>query len=305
MTEIPEIIGEPTIDELDDDFDYNITTSSSGRVAIEWTNAYNVYVDPENEMDAVIAWARANLPVTFDEKPRRSFRISEDGLTNPGEYKFILTFKTPENEDESEEVEINPTVEVDCVQGRMRMRYALKNVYGVKHRDMSLDSVPNFKGGINVSDNGIEGAEVVAPSFTWTETWNLPKTTATWSYLKAIGALRGRTNLAAFRGCPTATVLFLGCRARQKDKTKMQVVFSFEYAPHEELTLDQFPDFPDVAGKIKKAFDYIWAWVRERKDGNRTMRQPMYISVDQVYKSADFSLLGIGVDLPATANILP
>lgn len=133
----------------------------------------------------------------------------------------------------------------------------------------------------------------------------MSKVTATWAYLSRVGAMRGKLNAGTFRGKEARTVLFLGIRARQKDRDNLEVVFNFDYSPHEAIDGDQFPNFPQIDGKIKEAHDYIWAYNRERKEGIRLIQQPVFISIERVYKTADFAIMQIGQDLPSTANILP
>ena len=61
---------------------------------------------------------------------------------------------------------------------------------------------------IGVTDHGVEGCEIVVPSFSWSETWQLPLATYNWAYSQVLKAVTGRVNSASFRGFPAGQVAF-------------------------------------------------------------------------------------------------
>jgi hypothetical protein len=76
---------------------------------------------------------------------------------------------------------------------------------------------PDFKGAIGVSDSGVAGCDIHTPVFQWHETRSIPRKIAcSFSYLRALYKLVGRTNDAAFRGFPTGDVLFFGARGENR-----------------------------------------------------------------------------------------
>ena len=151
----------------------------------------------------------------------------------------------------------------------------------------------NHQGAIGVTDHGVEGCEIVVPSFSWSETWQLPLLQYGWAYSQVLKAVTGRVNASSFRGFPAGQVLFHGGKgsASNKDPTLIEITYTFEQS--DDVTgLTYGP----ITGVNKAGWQYLWLHYQPTVDtsANAYVHPPDAVYVEQVYDSANFGLLGIG-----------
>jgi hypothetical protein len=154
-------------------------------------------------------------------------------------------------------------------------------------------TAPDHKGAIGVTDHGVEGCEIVAPKFAWSETWQLPLADYGWAYSQTLKAITGRVNSDAFRGFPAGQVLFHGGKgsASNKDPTLIEITYSFEQSDDVEGQT-----IGDITGVTKAGWQYLWVHYTEEHDStaDALARRPDSAYVERVYDTANFTLLGIG-----------
>lgn len=151
-------------------------------------------------------------------------------------------------------------------------------------------TTPDFSGAINVSDGGVEGTDIVAPQYVWSETHYIDDGDVDGTFKANLFALTGKTNNASFKGFAAGETLFLGARGSKRGSGDWAITFSFSSSPNVTGL--------SIAGCTvdKDGWEYLWVLYEDMEDttAKRLVRRPRAVYVVQVYESGDFSLLGIG-----------
>ena len=153
-------------------------------------------------------------------------------------------------------------------------------------------TAPNFQGAINVSANGVEGVEIAIPTFEWSETWRHPDQTINGlAYGGTLYTVTGRVNNAPFRGFAAGEVLFRGAEGRKTRHDAWEFSYHFAASPN-ATNLRVGP----ITGISKKGWEYLWVLYHEKEDDNAKslVQVPRAVYIEQVYPTANFSVLGIG-----------
>lgn len=149
-------------------------------------------------------------------------------------------------------------------------------------------------------DAGVQGVDIVSPSFKWTETYDVPSAYVTNEYIRAVGKLTGTVNDAEFRGFPAGEVLFMGATGshewnEEKGDGPWTLTFNFVQSPNagdgETLPAIEVGAITDIQ---KKGHEYLWVMYEPTVEGGNLIRQPMFVYVNKVYRNGDFSQLGLG-----------
>lgn len=153
-------------------------------------------------------------------------------------------------------------------------------------------TAPNFNSAIGVTENGVEGVDIVVPAYAWSERLILEDEFVDATYKRTLSRLTGKVNNGPFRGFPKGEVLFLGARGSQRGVDgDWEVAFSF--AQQRNVTGQRIGTITDIA---KEGWDYLWVRYKpgDGGDGQTLVRTPSAVYVEQVYEYADFADLGIG-----------
>ena len=142
--------------------------------------------------------------------------------------------------------------------------------------------------------NDGEGADIVCPVCTISEThWFRPsKITTAWK--KKVATMVGCINGSAFWGFSAGELLFTGCsgtRTGDSSKDKWQVTFRFGVQANQSVKIGSL-------GTIsKRGWDLLWARYKEeiKESGGKkiVLRVPKAAYAEQVYEEANFKSLGI------------
>ncbi|TXH48565.1 MAG: hypothetical protein E6Q97_24470 [Desulfurellales bacterium] len=207
----------------------------------------------------------------------------------PGIWDATVTWITQTRKDEKDEQEKEEEV------GSVEVSFDTTG--GTIHRTQGIGDTriygpdaPDNHGAIGLTDDGVEGVDVPAPALSWTETHVFPKTAISWSYVKTLRALTGRTNDATFRGQAAGEVRYLGTTG-QPQGSKYVLTFKFESSENATgLEIDA------ITGIEKKGWEYLWVRYQTVKDAVAKMltKKPVGVYVQQVSEQGDFSLLRIG-----------
>lgn len=174
---------------------------------------------------------------------------------------------------------------------------------GQEHITQSLQTVsrypagaPDQKGAIGVTQGSVEGCDVPVATFKWTETHVMPIAAFTFAYAHVLASLTNTINQGVFRGYAAEQVLFRGVQGGKKSEDTAALTFSFEAGPHRTGLA-----CGDITGISKKAWQYLWVLYNETEDSaaKSIVRTPKAVYVEEVFYKSDFSLLGIGVDVPS------
>lgn len=191
-----------------------------------------------------------------------------------------------------------PEVAVSVGGGTVRLLSSLRtvNVFAAPG-----ETVPDYNGLINVTRDGVDGVDVPGGGFSFVETHYLPADQITTAYLQRVDSLRGCVNDGWFRGWEAGEILFVSAAFHFRGSGDVQATFTFNREANLHVT-----DDPIVVGGIeiteKEGQDYLWFPTREDvaldDENNPIAAAPKRIGaiVSQVFKRADFSLLGIGTE---------
>ena len=151
--------------------------------------------------------------------------------------------------------------------------------------------VPDFKGAIGVTHDSVEGVDITAPVYNFSETHYLADATVTTAYKGTLFGLTGKVNDASFKGLAAGECLFLGASGAKRGADDWEITFRFAASPNKTgITVG------DITGIDKKGWEYLWVQYEDRKDPNAKVfvKHPVAACVEKVYEEGDFSDLGIG-----------
>ena len=154
---------------------------------------------------------------------------------------------------------------------------------------------PGMNRAIGLSGDGVAGVDIIVPQLTWTETYDVPSRYVTTSYITSLHNLCGTVNGSSFRGFLAGEVLFSGASGSQQwDSEKgdgpWNLSFKFSASPNATgLSIGS------VTGIAKKGHEYLWVLYEDDVSDDTLLKKPKAVYVNQVYRTANFSGLGIGV----------
>lgn len=159
-----------------------------------------------------------------------------------------------------------------------------------KYPASGVDEAPGHFSQIGVTEDGVEGVDVVVPAFSWTETHTKASSFCDAAYRDVLKSLTGSVNNGTFRSHAAGEVLFLGCTGSKKNAFQWQLEFSFTAISNATLSVG------GITGIDKLGHEYMWTRYQKVEDalGKFIVSAPIGVYVERVYPSADFSSLGIG-----------
>lgn len=155
-------------------------------------------------------------------------------------------------------------------------------------------NAPDQKKAIGVDSNGVNGVDVVTPQLQWQESYDVPNSYVTSSWIRGVAGVTGTTNNGSFRGFEAGEVLFVGCSGSQEwddQKGRGPWSLSFRFVASKNVTGEVIGD---ISGVAKKGHEYLWVRYEDAVDSNVLLKKPKAVYVNKVYREADFSALGIG-----------
>jgi hypothetical protein len=153
---------------------------------------------------------------------------------------------------------------------------------------------PDQRKAIGVDSNGVNGVDVVVPQLQWQESYDVPNAYVTSAWIRGVAGVTGTTNNASFRGFEAGEVLFVGCSGSQEwddQKGRGPWSLSFRFVASKNVTGETIGD---ITGVAKGGHEYLWVRYEDAVDSSTLLKKPKAVYVNQVYRPADFSALGIG-----------
>lgn len=157
------------------------------------------------------------------------------------------------------------------------------------------ETAPDHKGAIGVTESGVEGVEIVAPVYQFSETHYKADADVDQAYKLAVFELTGKVNDDAFRGFAAGEVLFLGASGAQRlapdGSDDWEITYRFAASKNATgLSVG------DITGIDKEGWEYLWVQYREAADetAHSIVRRPIAAYVERVYDAGDFSVLELG-----------
>lgn len=199
--------------------------------------------------------------------------------------------------------------EVEAVPEVGESSYSFDTGGGTVHLTQSLNTrhkiapagkpIPDYKGAIGVSSQGVEGVDITIPIFNFSETHWIADSVVTDAYKGKLFRVTGTTNSKAFKGCAIGECLFLGASGSKRGDEDWEVTFRFGGSPNKtDIAIGATPELPEGIMTIpdKKGWEYLWVRYDEREHaGSKTIvSEPTAAYVEQVYEIGDFGEIGIG-----------
>jgi hypothetical protein len=216
-------------------------------------------------------------------------------------FQVTATYTKTGADNEEQEAPLRRTRSFDTGGGSQHITQAEN-----EERYAATGTAPNQNKAIGVDGDSVAGVDVIVPALQWTETYDVPSTYVTAAYIKGVAALTGTVNNAAFRSFQPGEVLFAGCSGNQEwDEEKGDGPWSLSYkfvaSPNRGLPTgvtgtETAPaiDVGSISNIVKKGHEYLWIRYEAAVDGSDLLKRPRYAYVNQVYREASFSGLGIG-----------
>jgi hypothetical protein len=159
-------------------------------------------------------------------------------------------------------------------------------------------TAPSLSGAIGVDGDSVAGVDIVVPSLSWTETYDVPSSYVTDAYIKTVAALTGTVNKNSFRTFEAGEVLFVGCSGSQEADAQKGYgpwSLSFKFIASRNA---QNLSIGSITGIQKKGHEYLWIRYEDDVQDSTSFKRPKFVYVNPVYKIGDFDGLGIGSDAP-------
>lgn len=172
---------------------------------------------------------------------------------------------------------------------------------GSQHITQSLETIgsyaaegtaPDFAGAIGVTRDSVEGVDINAPIYQFSETHYLPDGIVTGGYKATLFGLTGKVNNGVWRGFEAGEVLFCGVSGTRRGYAPWELTFRFATSPNKTGIA-----VGTIEGIAKKGWEYMWVRYQETEDevADAVVKQPLAVYVERVYDAGDFTDLGIGV----------
>lgn len=153
------------------------------------------------------------------------------------------------------------------------------------------ETAPDFGGMIGVTQNGVDGVDVIIPAFKFTRHRTIEGSEYNDSFENALANVAGRVNKAPFTGKPAGTVLLVGVDSQYNpSEDQYELTYEFEYSANETGI-----SIGGITGIEKGGWEYLWVYYEdvEDSDSGRTIKKPIAAIREQIVKVGDFSVLGV------------
>lgn len=180
-------------------------------------------------------------------------------------------------------------VSFDTSGGTQHITQSLQTM-GSYNEGAQFGIIPNFFGAIGVTNNSVEGVDIVVPVFAFSETHYLTDEVVTASYRSALFALTGKVNDGDFREYAEGEVLFMGVSGARRGSGDWELTFKFQASPN-RFNFNVGP----ILVEEKRGWDYMWVRYEEEEDlgAYAVVKRPVAVVIERVYPRANFAGLGI------------
>jgi len=242
-----------------------------------------------NDQD-IVDHALANLPATYADLPHQETVVEPLG---GDKWEVIARYSPNSVSNQSEPV---PPPEVgdsefafDTTGGTQHITQALSTV--AVYPDPAIGVASDWQGAIGVTDDGVQGVDIVAPQMAYEETHQIAHATVIGGLVGIIHSLTAKVNNAPFKGFAAGELLFLGATGRRR-KTEDFWTITFKFQASRNATAI-------VVGPVtvtsKDGWDYLDVEYETAEDETASMliKKPIAARVQRVYERGNFAALGI------------
>lgn len=222
---------------------------------------------------------KAASPAIYDGLVRQSWRVEPEGhLLWRGTVQYGR-FSRPQQEGDP------PKITFDTGGGTI---HVVNGSQVGAYAPSGMTSIPAW-GLVGVTKDGVEGVDIPAREFHWSETHILPIAYVSHDYAKTLYELTATVNSTAWRAYEAGEVLFKGASGSARDADTCEITYSFAASPNlTNLTVG------GVTVLSKQGWDYLWVRYDDELNDNVVTKKVRMAYVHRVIERTDFSLLGIG-----------
>jgi hypothetical protein len=230
--------------------------------------------DDEEEVEALLL---GTAPAAYLGLALDSVNADPEG---GGIWKGYARYIQPEDEDE---------YTFDTSGGTQKITQSLftVNSYGI-----GGTTPPDFQGAIGVSEDKVEGVDIVIPAFAFTETHKIDNAFILAGYKNTLRNLTGCVNGFPFKGHAPGECIFMGATGSKRGlEDKWSINYRFGASPNQ--TGLSVGDITDIE---KDGWDYLWVRYADFADMSAfcLVKRPIAVKVERVYPRANFAALLIG-----------
>lgn len=151
-------------------------------------------------------------------------------------------------------------------------------------------TAPNHYNAIGWDGKQINGCDIISPVYNFSESHVLPGSSVDAAYKLALFRATGKVNNGTFKGFAAGEAIFLGASGSSR-RGSDEWEISYRFAASENVT---GLSVGGLTGINKKGWEYLWLYFADDVSEDVLVKKPTAAYVEQVYKTADFSTIGIG-----------
>lgn len=223
------------------------------------------------------------IPVTYNGLPRRSIKYDKKG--------FELWLATISYSQKTASLPSPPTggsvFSFDTGGGSVHITQSKATVNSFAPPGQTA---PDYKGAIGVTENNIEGVDIVIPVYNFAEIHYIADADVTTAYRSILFSLTGKVNNAVFKEYAAGECLFLGASGTKRSEDDWEISYRFAASPNmTDISIG------DIVNITKNGWEYLWVHYVEVEDpiSKTLVKRPEAAYAEQVYDLVDFSQLGI------------
>ena len=157
-------------------------------------------------------------------------------------------------------------------------------------------TAPDYKNAIGVTDKSVKGTDIIVPVFNFVKTKRFDNKDLTQQFLVNIAQITGSVNNAKFLGFEIGEVLFRGATGSIQQINghnidgESDINFNFSASPNRDSY-----SIGDISGIKKNGWEYEWTRYKFDDDevNHQKIQVPKSVHIEEVYRSASFSILGV------------
>jgi hypothetical protein len=244
-----------------------------------------------NDDQDIVDHALANIPSTYADLPHQETVVQWLG---DGKWEVLARYAPNSASNQSEPVpppeEGDNEFEFDTTGGTQHITQAKETI--ATYPDPAIGVASDWQEAIGVTDDGVQGIDIVLPQFSYKETHQIAHATVVGGLTGVIYGLTAKVNNASFKGFAAGEVLFVGATGRRR-KSEGFWTITFNFLCSRNAT--GIPIGP-ITVTSKKGWEHLDVQYESAEDETASMlvKKPIAARVYRVYDSGDFSTLGIG-----------
>ena len=250
------------------------------------THRYIAISDGGDDQDDAYAHAIANTDATIGALTRQNLEV-EDGEAN-NTFIVDVEYGWPNYQAPDPPATGNSSFSFEIGTETANIKISPNTISGDAP---DARPVPETKGYINITEDGVDGVDVLVPTYRFSETHYKAVADVDAEYKGAVFALISKTNDASFKGFAAGEVIFLGARGAKRGADDWEITYEFAAAPNATSIA-----VGDITVAAKKGWEYLWTMNEpaDDQDAGVLSREPIAAFVEELYPPGDFSALEIG-----------